>query len=421
MLMTNLTRIGSSFVLGLSLMSGLALAQTPAEPAAPAAQPAAPAPQPAAQPAAPKPKPKPKARPKKPVPPAPEADGDQHEAGNASATVKISMNGLTARASAYYRLELRRDDHGLEATEGYTPSGTTTIRVPDFKLGLDGELNRRLSYTILIDTVNQDTLELGKVTWAVNPVLSVVLGVDYVNQGGFENKLEGYDTIYLSPYCERLMPLPGSAASFAVQAKVAGTVTMQLVEGKGTDATNDPAMQPAMTLEWLGGFGAVAPLVQFGVYNNGNSKYVAVGAQYASKTVQATFDYVMDFHATKIADKRLETVYNNVVAEAWYKGFALAHPFVKFIAFAAAEPEDSALGLEDVSYNSAVDADGRPVIDDNANVLSFGARFPIGEADHLVPYAAMDLVTATFQDPADPKATEDRGQIIMQLGASGAL
>jgi hypothetical protein len=407
-----------SFGLCFSLITIPALAQAPG---APAPVPAA------ATPPPPKPKAKPRLKPKaKPAPvasPGEAAPEASNEASSGSVT-RISMNGITAKASAYYRLELRHDDHGLESTEGYDATPTTTIKAPDFKLGLDGELNHRLGYSILIDTVNDDTLEVGKVIWAFNPLLTFILGVDYVNQGGFENKLEGYNTIYLSPYCDHLLPLPGSAPAFAVQAKVAGTVTMQLVEDEPTPDSQDPPMQPAMTLEWLGSFGDLAPLAQLGVYGNGNSKYVAFGASYATKTLQATFDYVMDFHAVRYgagADtKRLETVYNNIVVEGWYMGLAAAEPFVKVVAFAAAEPDDKDLGLEDVSYNSGVDAEGRPVLGDNANVISFGARFPV-ESDDLVPYAAMDLVTASFQDPTDPTATEDRGEIVMQLGVAGAL
>lgn len=342
---------------------------------------------------------------------------------NPGAVTKISMNGLSAKAGAYYRLELRRDDHGLEATEGYTPSGTTTVKVNDFKLGLDGEMSARLSYAVLIDVVNADTLELGKVLWAFNPQVTFILGVDYVNQGGYENRFQGYNSIYLSPYCAALMPLPTSAPTFSAQAKVAGTVTLQLIEDQPTAGSADPKMQPAVTLEWLGQYGEIAPLAQVGVYGNGNSKFLALGVNYANKTMQATFDYVMDFHSTRYGGgsnvKRLDTVYNNIVLEGWYKNLTAAEPFVKFMAFAAVEPDDKDFGLEDISYNSQ-GPDGEAVLDDNANILSLGARVPM-EGDDLVPYAALDLVTATFQKPGDPTATEDRGQIILQLGVAGAL
>lgn len=367
-------------------------------------------------------KPKPKAATEAPAE-NPEEAPHEPDAALTGATTKISMNGITAKASAYYRLELRRDDHGLEATDGYTPTGTTTIAVPDFKIGLDGELNHHLSYSILIDTVNSDTLEIGKVAWTINPTFTLVLGVDTVNQGGFENKFKGYNTIYLSPYAANLLPLPGSAPAVAVQAKIAGTVTVQLVEDKPTPGSNDPPMQPAMTVEWLGQFGEIQPLAQVGVYGNGNSKYVSLGANYATKSMQATLDYVMDFHSIRYGAgakaKRLDTVYNNIVLEYWYKNLAAAEPFVKFIAFAAAEPDEKSLGLEDVSYNP-YDADGKPTLDDNATILSLGARMPL-EGDALVPYAAVDLVAASFQKPSDPTATEDRGQIVVQLGVAGAL
>jgi len=334
------------------------------------------------------------------------------------------------RVSIFYRMDLERTDNGLEKSATITPNRTTDMTLAALKTGLVGEYRKDLDYNLLVDlTQPDDPIELAKATWRLNRFFSVIVGKDYVNQGGFEVKHWNYENLSLSSYAESWLPLPLSTPTFGLTMNVLGTVTLQVARDltkaqvkSPPTATSEKPLQPATTLEYLGVLGHFSPLLQMGFYNHGTSRYLAFGLQISAHSSYLYGNYVMDFRNAQFTSgastKKLDTVYNSLVVQGELAALKAFRPFFKVDLFAVQEPDDADFKLKDRSFNSPIS--GNSVLDDNATHATIGWRSPI-RGEELVPYLAMDVVTGTFESPVGSGKTEQRRASAFKLGVAGKL
>jgi hypothetical protein len=360
------------------------------------------------------------------------ADKTEEKEEEPKAAPVVTTGAATTKLGLEYNLTLSRADHGLEKESADDkPKPTTDIALRSLKLKLTGAFNDKAEYKVSVDFANAaEPIEYAKATAWLAKSFGISAGKETVNQGGFEQKNSAYDTVILSPYNSALTPLAISAGVLELNLKVAGMITLQVVQDKpvpqrdttGIVADDRPA-QPAVTLEWLGDIKAIHPLVQLGSYDSGRSKFFDVGMGLTLSSFKLFGDVLYDMRGGKYPDltstkgekKALDTTYRLIAFEAALELKKVHELFLRATSFEVDQPEDSTTGLENRGYNSAPDN-----LDDDALTVALGFRFGLVQR-YFRPFVAVTDQMARFKQATDPSATETRSELALQVGVTGEM
>ena len=374
-----------------------------------------------------------------------------------SGKTNIMVGGQSAKLSTMYRSEMLMSDHGMLAKGSdhdlgeNKPTKTTNIGLNELKMGLDGQLTKDASYSILLDFVRASKggiIEYAKFDWWFTDMVGFSGGKLLINQGGWEFKNSIYSTMINSTYVDSNLPLAnagaGNAAAWQVNVKAggAGAVTLQLTDdvtrpttdktGKAISDTkctthancgfNSANKQPAWTLEYAGDFSGIKPLLQFGSYDINHSKYIVVGVGYVGMGLEAYLDYVQDsrmFQQTVGADdKKLTDTITNTSIDLAYTLPNVARPFLKYTMYNVKDAAEDSAGQKDLKYNTYATVDSNAGLTDNSTNWALGSSF-LMVGNHFRPYVALANQGGKFLKNAKDESTESKSTMMYKLGVMG--
>jgi len=368
----------------------------------------------------------------------------------------VSIGGMSSRLSIMYRGQLDHQDHGLLKEAGQAnsdkPVKTTNIELNDLKVGLAGKLSARSDYDTVLNMNFQNSsssthalIEKAVFNWWFIDMVGLTGGVDRINEGGWENKNHGYETMVLSPYTAAFLPLQTAShdsdkpvMALNVKAGDAGHVTLQL-----TDDTVDTSgehfstenKQPAMTLEYMGDFGGIMPLVQFGSYDANHSKYFDLGVGLNMMNMGLYFDFMNDNRAHKVPGKTLTDNMQTISLDLSYTLPGVAKPFLKYATYnnkqgvtagdteAKANPSLAAIGGEVTAAGGTMAqalaaAQSSDAFSDNGSVWSIGSEF-LMEGNHYRPFLAFVGRSGKFLKGTTGTDSETKSDTSIKLGVLG--
>ncbi len=331
--------------------------------------------------------------------------------GSGAVAVLMTTNGMAEEGAAAgpkvgfeYRGGMTYSDNKIYDEDA---SSSTDVSLERANFTVNGTAGKGMDYRVRYNLL-KNTLEYGYFTQDFG-MLKLLVGRTKLKQGGWEVRNNGTWILNTSEAFSNL-PLSKYSDVLAVELDVAGKLTIQIA--------NDVAgrvRQPIYALEWIGNFGGISPLVQYGRYDLDNSQYFDVGVKYKQGGLDVEFDYFAKMDVTTVGDDKFTKTTSNLHAQAEYslKGFT---PFAKFDMFNVAQPEDSDLGMEDGTTNSGVDANGNLVIDDNSTRITVGSWVDAW-GEHFRPYAALFYNTGNFMNADGDE--ESRSNMALNVGVAG--
>lgn len=333
-------------------------------------------------------------------------------------TMAKSMHlGLEYRGGIVY------DDNGLDKQEGVDASSETLVTLNVARLRLKGSLTDSAEYSIRYDLLTSK-VQYAKVTWWPTEMIGMTVGRDKTKQNGWEAYNSVYATLVGSHY-SALTPFIGFADTISLHAKVAGMVTLQLLDDQVTDDTTRPAgefnkskRQPAFILEWLGDMGGIKPLVQIGSYDLNHSMYFTLSGAMAMGGMDTSLTLVQDMRRSQDATdpkKELTDTYTSVVAEGSYV-VGNYRPFGK-VTYMDVKQDTNAKG-NSVGVNSQ--GDPTMAFDDNGMIVNLGVFGP-EQAKIVRPYIAMAYEAGTFYKLTAADKTEAKSKTSLYFGLAGEL
>lgn len=266
--------------------------------------------------------------------------------------------GVPVDIGAEYQVNATYSNDGLNDKDRGSQTKTTSFNLKGAKLTFKGKLTDTIGLTVLYK-VKENELERFFLTHKVRESFDLTIGKQKIKTYGLHRKItSGTTTPVLGAYLDQ-NPLKDKLAIDASY-KLAGTLSLQLVEDysscKDSDSyTTDPTTnaiakktttscqswnrgtssgivnnsketqttqkQPAVALEWLGGFGDFSPLLQYSVYDNGKSNTGSVGIRFKNKVIDSYLDYTVDTRNLKGTDPtdptrsvKQKTTFNGMVA-----------------------------------------------------------------------------------------------------------
>ncbi len=315
--------------------------------------------------------------------------------------------GYGFKIGAELRTEFTYSDNGFGEVVADDPSDSKTWSLQAAKIKMHGNVGENTDYRALLrfeDVVNgvgsnlQDAVELGHVTHHFGDMMSLRVGKDYVNYGGFERKEQNYSAIYNSPWVtSNAGSLALSQVGMGLMFNVADghKVTVQVIKDDvdfgfavpaGTTVPDSDAGQPAATLEWHGTFGNLEGLAQIGASRPnqiGAAVYdLGAGIKYKSGAFTGHLDY-----GYKMAEVNNEDLKAHRIAVHGQYDTGDFVPFLKFTLY-----DDISDGADDNGIS--VDAD------DNLMELAVGSHWR-ASGDVFRPYAAVHFQSGEWSDAAN--------------------
>jgi hypothetical protein len=214
--------------------------------------------------------------------------------------------GYGFKIGAELRTEFTYNNNGFQKVLADDPDTSKTWSLQAAKIKMHGNVGENTDYRALLrfeDVVNgldgnpiQDAVELGHVTHHFSDQVSVRVGKDYVNYGGFERKEQDFTAIYNSPWVTDAagsLGLSQVGIGFLFDVADGQKITVQIIRDELANANNADDEKPAATVEWMGNFGKIKALAQIGasepmdeaVYDFG------VGLGYKSGGLNGHIDY----------------------------------------------------------------------------------------------------------------------------------
>jgi hypothetical protein len=254
-------------------------------------------------------------------------------------------------------------------------------------------------------------------------MMSVVVGRDFANQGGWDNFNWLYDTMMVSPYTEAFMPFSNNDM-VEFQFNSIG-LNLQLVNDEPLDGShNGSDRQPAWILEYTKAFGPVTPLIQYGSYDLNKSYYLAAGLAYNDSGLDVYFDYVMDKRALP-NDLDKQNTHTNIVLDLAYT----AGDFKPFVKFAKYDVKQEGTDLKANTIVNDPDTAGNESIEsvdtlsglgknysDNATSYAVGTKF-LGISPSFIPFLAINSISGKFANSASKETT--RTDMTIRAGVYG--
>lgn len=333
-----------------------------------------------------------------------------------------------------YRAGMDFHDNGFDETDTADASSETLITLHAFRVKLKGDLSDDADYFFRFDPTADPgkQVQYAKVNWWLTKMFGLTVGRDKAKQNGWENYRSTYDGIMDSHYHDFLKPFSTYADTVTLTAKVAGTISLQLLNDlvsevewddadgddeqdagevtvTGVATHNESNKQPAWILEWIGDFGGVKPLVQIGSYDLNHSMYAVVSGQYQAGPVDAALTIVSDMRRTPKATDPEEddtTTITSIAAEGAFKA-GVWRPFAKITHLDVKQPGT------DAKANSSVGS-----FDDNGMIIHVGTYGP-EQGDFLRPYVALTHNTGKFLDAAGEE--ESKSEMSLHAGITGEI
>ncbi|MGE0174866.1 MAG: hypothetical protein AB7T49_18890 [Oligoflexales bacterium] len=341
---------------------------------------------------------------------------------NTAGVVFAGLLGFAAQGFAQapklgfqYRTDIIHDDHGIEKTDTNKPSKTTDLSLEAANLTATGSVNEKVSYDVNY-SLAEGELAWGFVKYAMMDMLTLEVGKDFTNQGGWDNYNWLYDTILVSPYTANSLPIPDGDVLEA-QFTTLG-LNLQLIN----DTASGNGKQPAWTLEYMKAFGSITPLFQFGSYDLNKSKFFVLGLAFNANNLDLYFDYVMD--QRDVGGDEHDT-HSNIVLDVAYTAGDYK-PFVKVAKYDVKQAGTDA--KENAVPNPAADADGDgnpdglPEINgwftDHGMAYTVGMKY-LGISKAFTPFVALIAHSGKFVDAAGDTSTRSNSQL--RLGVMGSF
>jgi hypothetical protein len=260
--------------------------------------------------------------------------------------------------------------------------------------------------------------------------VSVLVGRDYLNVGGFENKTHKFDEDQLSAYSTYRLPFldvnngkSATVISSMFNHRLLGTISLQLTDdvtsSVATTAASDTAwkyinsqhLQPVGIFEWTRTFGILTPMIQVLSYDINHSLYTSAGLAFRMWPLSGYIDYVVDKKAYRDGDEKRMTRFSNM-ASRLECNFASVTVFLKYSQMIANQPEIDGIG------NSTERS-----FDDNSLMYSAGILMKNSQLGNgFVPYLSLTRETQKVGDNArNPFSVVAEKKDVIMLGAKGSL
>lgn len=327
--------------------------------------------------------------------------------------------GMPFKIGAELRTEWNYSDNGIQEAVVNEAESTSSLGLNSLKLKIKGHLTSTTSFNFLLNntpfitgtTPNSDFVELGYVTHRINDMLSLRVGRDYTNFGGFERKEQEFDAFSNSLYITDSDPLGLNSDGAALLFNWEGSaVNVQVVQPRG--ALGVSTRQPSVTAEYHGKFGAIHALAQVASYkldNEGSSMAYGVGVKYSMHGLMAHIDYGMNQLDDKYDASRIG------VHVKYDMGDFI--PFVKYTMFdvdqEGTDADDNTGSGNALVLGDLTGSRGEIAANDNLNQWTVGSHWRMN-GDVFRPYLA---VVGTSGDYAAGAGLDDSpSQIDIKVG-----
>ncbi len=349
------------------------------------------------------------------------------------------------------RAEFVYDDQGLTRRPGESapkPKPTLAPGDPVVTLKLDGRLGRSTEYAVAAEmaTRSGDLLAYGYVTHWISRLIGFSIGRMRVMQGGWDQALAGYNRLSRAVYTDSLVFAPYEDM-LALHLNIAGRVTLQLLDDTPVPRAQVPPVAAEVVagqsltwvLGWVGAFGPIAPLLDFGSFDHNRSRWFDAGFKTKINALSATLDLYQQTRASKVklpgrpgVVKQPAENLQSVTLYAAYEFPGVITPWGFIASFESDQPRDDQLGLVDRTYNSVrtlEDGSEELVFDDNGKDWGVGMDVPV-VGTHWTPFLAVLSRSGRFQRAGavaapgagpQPVKLGDRAGIQVRLGVFGAL
>jgi hypothetical protein len=325
------------------------------------------------------------------------------------------------------RTGMTHDDKGFQKVEGAAdPSSALGMNIERAKLSLDGEVSSNISYYIRLNlNATANALDLLMLNAKMTDNFSIGLGRNKTLIDGFENIYLNNDYVAsVIPYLtgKTVIAPAVSANVIELHYKLAGLIKLQMTDDTlmVKDATGrksggyytEVSKQPAMNLQWIGEFGSLKPLIQYGTYDTNHSNHYSLGFAFKQENILAWVNYATDNQVSKNAAGEEETdARSNISFHAEYQ-IGSYRPFVRGMIFDVKQD-----GTDLKANSSATVKDLAGEIDDNLTNYTAGA-FYTGWGESFKPYLGYVGHQAKFYEDlsAGSAETVSKTQTMIKLG-----
>lgn len=366
-------------------------------------------------------------------------------AGGALSVEQDGVPGPEAlqRLGGEFRVDLLYDDHGQDP--GTKPKAAATqalaLSVVNLKYQqiLEPATTLQLRANLLANKSGQ-YLDYAYLTHWFNSLLGVVVGKQRVLQGGWDHMDSGFQTHFAAPYTGNLV-YPDFDNSIALHAKVSGDLILQLLNDVVVDGGTPLArpgewshtQHPTWVLGWIGQFGPITPLLDFGSYDVNRSRWFDMSLKAAFAGLSWTLGYysnVIVHQDVSVSDGNVVSDKDVAVAVNVYASYQLRRYLVPWGYFSHFNVQqgtalDVVAPRQDLHYNVPLGPDdkatGRSLWNDNATTWGLGVDIATEKGLH--PFFAAFRTSGVFL-PGDNVAaqdTEKRSNTVVKVGLFGAF
>jgi hypothetical protein len=343
----------------------------------------------------------------------------------------------SAKLGGEFRSELLYDNNKLTETEAHKAKSSTDIEVQNVNIKLNGMYNNDTEYSFrfnLWDPLQKGgPLDYGYGTYWFNPMVGYSMGKMRVLQGGWDNIDSSYRDHVIGVYAQNLV-FGEYENMFALHIKAAGLISFQVLNDVVRDGANgdrwNTTVHPTWVLGWMGEFGPVKPLIDFGSYDNNKSRWIDVGIKTDMAGLDATLDYYnqnnvhrvfkTDGKATGEAD-----VATSITLKVAYEVKNVVTPWIYFSTYENKQADDKNLAtpLADHKFNSQTkDATGNVTynFDDNGMVYGVGVNID-GLGKGWTPYVALTSTAGKFESETKAGETKTKSDMQVKIGVLGEI
>jgi hypothetical protein len=248
----------------------------------------------------------------------------------------VNFNGADANLKLDYRAALTHEDNQMTKVTGAPkPGSTSSIGLQEIGLNLFGKINDSADFDFKYGFVSSELL-WGHVTLKANEMISVRMGSDTTNIGGWENIQWVIDQPYQSTFLSHMLPLAATADLVDIMVDSGfGIVSLQFTDDANgfynKKHNKGRKKQPTWLFEYTGNFDGIMPLVQYGQFDSNHSNIwtVGVAADIAGANVALDYTTMTVAYRDEAANKEQSDV---TTAAAFMAGYDVGgfKPWVKY-------------------------------------------------------------------------------------------